>query len=72
MFIEHVAAPHGTNTRLLAESVRPLWSRLGDGCHPDRETWKWIEEAGFRSVSYERFSVRLKIVGPHIAGVAVR
>jgi ubiquinone/menaquinone biosynthesis C-methylase UbiE len=72
VFIEHVAAAHGTSTLRWQKLVGPLWSRLGGGCHPDRETWKWIEAAGFQHVSYEKFDVRLRIVGPHIAGVAVR
>ena len=72
VFLEHVAAPVGTRTRRRQRLVRPLWRRLADGCCPDRETWRWIEAAGFAGVSYERFALRLPIAGPHIAGVAVR
>ncbi|MEO7650963.1 MAG: methyltransferase domain-containing protein [Bryobacteraceae bacterium] len=72
VFIEHVAAPGGTVERRLQRWVRPLWRQLGDGCHPDRETADAIERSGFQEVSIERFTVPFPVVGPHIAGVAVK
>lgn len=69
-FIEHVAAPRHTGLRRLQRWVRPLWQRVTDGCHPDRETGRTIEQAGFSHVELERFSVPVSIVKPHIAGVA--
>lgn len=71
-FIEHVGALPGTKTRRRQDFVCPIWKRVADGCHPNRETWKWIEAAGFESVQYERFTVPLPIAGPHIAGVAAK
>jgi len=38
LFIEHVAAPRGTRLWRIQNLVTPLWKRLGDGCHPNRET----------------------------------
>ncbi len=72
VFLEHVAAPAGTRTRRRQQLVRPLWRRLADGCTPDRETWRWIESAGFARLDCERFTLDLPIAGPHIAGVAVK
>ena len=72
VFVEHVAAPQGTRLRLLQRLVRPAWTRIGDGCCPDRETWAAIEGAGFSEVRYERFRVPFPIVGPHIIGVATK
>lgn len=72
VFIEHVAAPPGTRTRRRQRLVRPLWKRLAEGCTPDRETWRWIEQAGFRRLDCERFTLNLPIAGPHIAGVAIK
>lgn len=74
MFIEHVAAPSGTWLRQVQHAVRPIWSVLGDGCHPDRETWKAIENAGFETVNYQHFSgpIPIPIVKPHIIGVATK
>ena len=39
LFLEHVAAPQGTVLRQLQRTISPIWKVIGDGCHPDRETW---------------------------------
>jgi ubiquinone/menaquinone biosynthesis C-methylase UbiE len=70
LFIEHVAAPEGSWLRRLQEAARPVWSRIGDGCRPDRTTAAVLEEAGFRRVVVDRFSVPLPLVSPHISGFA--
>lgn len=72
VFIEHVAAPRKSGLRRLQQFVKPLWKPLGDGCHPDRETWAIIENAGFSSVQIEHFRLDVPIAGPHIAGFAVK
>lgn len=72
VFIEHVAAPPHTGLRRLQRWVRPLWRRMADGCHPDRETGRTIGQAGFSHVELERFSLPVGIVKPHIAGVAFK
>ncbi len=72
VFIEHVAAPRGTRLRHLQSFVRPVWRMASDGCCPDRETWAAIEKAGFSQVQLEHFRLATPIVGPHIAGFAVK
>lgn len=72
IFIEHVAAPNDSFSRRLQKFVKPLWVRVADGCHPDRETWKTIEDAGFADVGMERFRLSLPIVAPHIMGTAIK
>jgi len=72
LFIEHVAAQRGTWLRFLQGCVKPIWSRLGDGCHPDRETYHMLETAGFGSLAYERITAPTPIVSPQIVGVAVK
>jgi ubiquinone/menaquinone biosynthesis C-methylase UbiE len=74
LFIEHVAAREGTRLRTMQRWVKPLWRWMADGCHPDRETWKAIESAGFKDVELEHFrlSLPLPVVGPHIMGRAVK
>lgn len=72
VFIEHVAAPSGTWTRRCQRLARSPWGVAGDGCQPDRETWRAIEEAGFDTVDLHHFRIRAPIVGPHIAGTAVK
>lgn len=72
LFIEHVAAPRGTWLRRVQSGIRPMWKVLGDGCHPDRETWIGLENAGFESVNYQHFQAPFPIVSPHIVGVATK
>jgi ubiquinone/menaquinone biosynthesis C-methylase UbiE len=72
VFLEHVAAPPGTWLRRLQRWLRPLIRFLADGCRPDRETWRALEAAGFAPLRLEHFRVRVPIVSPHIAGVAVK
>jgi SAM-dependent methyltransferase len=72
VFVEHVAAPSGTNLRRFQNAIQPLWTLLADGCHPNRETWTAIEGAGFADVRIEHFRLLIGPAGPHIAGVAVR
>lgn len=72
VFIEHVAAPRATALRRVQQIITPAWRIFSDGCHPDRETWLAIENAGFSSVSLEHFRVNIPVAGPHIAGCAVK
>ena len=70
IFIEHVAAPQGSPQRARQNLITPIWQFVGDGCHPNRETWVALQGAGFAQLDFERFNVRVPIAGPHIAGVA--
>jgi SAM-dependent methyltransferase len=73
VFIEHVAARHGTRLRTVQNLLQPVWSLVGDGCHPNRETWETISQAGFARTEIEHFSYPGSgPVGPHIAGTAVK
>ncbi len=72
VFIEHVAAPRDTSTRRIQNLMRPAWAVFGDGCQINRETWTTIEQAGFSRVQIEHFKLDVPIVGPHIAGTAVK
>jgi ubiquinone/menaquinone biosynthesis C-methylase UbiE len=72
LFIEHVAAPKGSRLRRMQNMVTPLWRRLGDGCHPNRETWNELEHAGFGRLDYRRLTAPLPIVGPQIVGVGTK
>lgn len=72
VFIEHVAAPLGTWSRRLQNWVTPIWKRVGDGCHPNRETWVELGRAGFGKLTYDNFRAPLPIVGPQIMGTAVK
>ena len=72
VFIEHVAAPRDTGSRRFQSFIQPVWSLFGDGCHPDRETWTTIENAGFSQVKVDHFRLPVPIAGPHISGFEVK
>lgn len=72
VFVEHVAAQPGSRLRRVQNWVNPLWKRVADGCHANRETWAIIEAAGFRNVQIEHYATSLPLVAPHIAGVATK
>jgi len=72
LFIEHVAAPQGSWLRRTQNLLTPLWKRLGDGCHPNRETWVEVECAGFETVDYDRITAPTLIVSPEIVGIAIK
>jgi ubiquinone/menaquinone biosynthesis C-methylase UbiE len=73
LFVEHVAAPPGSGLRFWQRLARPVSALIGDGCHPDRETWSDIEQAGFAHIQLEHFEIESAILSkPHIAGVAIK
>jgi ubiquinone/menaquinone biosynthesis C-methylase UbiE len=73
LFLEHVAAPDGTQLRRWQRRLRWLWRRIGDGCTLDRETWVAIEAAGFAALDIEHFDSRaIPLARPHIAGTATK
>ena len=73
LFVEHVAAASGTGLRRLQRLARPVSALIGDGCHPDRETWSDIEQAGFALIRLEHFEIKATILSkPHIAGMAIK
>ncbi|GAC1409630.1 MAG: class I SAM-dependent methyltransferase [Mycobacterium sp.] len=40
---------------LLEDAITPLWSRMGGGCHPNRDTTAAIRAAGFDIEELDRF-----------------
>jgi ubiquinone/menaquinone biosynthesis C-methylase UbiE len=72
VFMEHVAAPGGTCTRTVQDGITPIWKTVFDHCHPNREMWTALENAGFESVHYQPFRLAIPIVSPHIAGTATK
>lgn len=43
--LEHVRA--GGRLGRVADRIEPVWSRVGGGCHPNRDTARHVAEAGF-------------------------
>jgi ubiquinone/menaquinone biosynthesis C-methylase UbiE len=70
VFMEHVAARHGTLRRWWQRVLRPLWKLLADGCHLDRDAAAAIDAAGFRTVVIDHFDLPIGVIGPHVAGTA--
>jgi ubiquinone/menaquinone biosynthesis C-methylase UbiE len=71
-FMEHVADRHESLGRKVQNAIAPIWKTLFDNCHPNRETWVYLQKAGFESVQYHDFQLPFPIVHPHIAGVATK
>lgn len=71
-FIEHIAASDDNWLRTLQNWITPLWKRVTDGCHPNRETDELIRHSGFTDIKMEQTRVKLPVVSPHIIGSAVK
>lgn len=72
VFIEHVASIQSSGLRKLQNIFRPVWTALAANCHPDRETGKLIEQAGFVDTHIEYFFLPRGLTSPHIAGYAIK
>ncbi|XP_005924963.1 methyltransferase-like protein 7A [Haplochromis burtoni] len=72
-FLEHVAGDTSTWTYFFQHVLQPLWYYCGDGCWIIRETWKYVEEAGFSDLKLRHIEAPLFfIIKPHISGYAVK
>lgn len=69
-FYEHVRASNALIGRI-QDLITPLWTRLGGGCHPNRDTEQAVRNAGF-DVRCERFTFRPQAYYPPIAHVIGR
>jgi len=74
IFIEHVAAEKKTALKLAQDLFNPLNKLFADGCNCNRETWTFIENAGFKEVnlSHQKMKGSFKLVAPHIIGYAIK
>ena len=73
-FLEHVIAARGP-LRALQRLAAPLYSRMPDGCHIDRDTLASIARAGFAIEQCEHFmhaDGALEPAIPHVLGTARR
>ena len=74
-FYEHVRADDERLARL-QDVIVPVWRVVGGGCHPNRDTARAIETAGFTIERVRRFDFRPALVEfpvtPRILGVARR
>ncbi|SIS48091.1 class I SAM-dependent methyltransferase [Neptunomonas antarctica] len=70
---EHVRSEH-VFTRACQQLVNPLWKPLACGCHLQRHTFQYIEEAGFTTDKLEtyRHQALPALVGTVLEGVAFK
>ena len=68
LFVEQVAAAAGSGLRFWQRLARPVSALIGNGCHPDRETWSDIEQAGFAHIQLEQFEVESAILSKPFCG----
>lgn len=65
----------GTWRNALQRTFDNQWKYLSDGCSCNRETWTYINNAGFTSVWYQKFlleelMVIAYLMRPHLVGYA--
>lgn len=53
-FYEHVRFASAFGGRM-QDLIKPLWTRVGGGCHPNRDTVRAIEAAGFQIEQLDQF-----------------
>ncbi len=73
-FFEHVIAERGP-LRMLQRLAAPVYARMPDGCHLDRDTIASIARAGFAIEECDRFmhaDGALEPAIPHVIGTARR
>jgi SAM-dependent methyltransferase len=71
-FVEHVAAPGGTPTRVLQRMFRRPWAWTFEGCSCERDLEATIRAAGFSAIAIEPYRLHTPFVpfNTHIAGTA--
>ena len=72
-FVEHVAAPSGTPTRVLQRMLRRPWDWTFEGCSCERDLETTIRAAGFTAVAIESYRLHTPFIpfNTHIAGTAL-
>jgi len=74
LFLEHVAAMHGTALNRCQALLAKPWRWMFDGCHLNRDTHLTLGQAGFATVDMDCFMLSSPaiFIMPHIFGVAVK
>jgi ubiquinone/menaquinone biosynthesis C-methylase UbiE len=68
-FIEHVRSD-ARGWACFQKVIKPIHTRLGDGCQPDRATVEAIGDEGFEIVELQRFKLGPYPTRPFVMGVA--
>lgn len=72
IFLEHVAAEHGSPRRKWQNRLNFIWKRIAGNCHLNRDTQGAIEAAGFeiRELRHDSLRKAIPLVRPSIRGWA--
>lgn len=73
IFLEHVAAEHGSRRRAWQNRLNFIWKRIAGNCHLNRDTQFAIETAGFeiRELQHDSLRKAIPLIRPSIRGWAV-
>jgi ubiquinone/menaquinone biosynthesis C-methylase UbiE len=69
LFLEHVRAETAGWQRF-QDAVTPVWRLVGAGCHPNRDTARMLQQAGFVITTLEQLKFGPYPIRPQIKGIA--
>lgn len=74
VFVEHVAAEHGSVIAWIQNSVLKPWKWFFEGCQLNRDTYQSLIKANFSSLIIERRSMPTIFlpIRPHVYGTAIK
>lgn len=74
IFMEHVAAENNPKRLKWQNRINPIWKFISGNCHTNRETEKYIKQAGFKIQQIQKASMRKAppFVRPTIRGIAIK
>ncbi|XP_077984892.1 thiol S-methyltransferase TMT1A-like [Glandiceps talaboti] len=75
-YMEHVCATKNSWTHLMQRMLNPVFKFCTDGCQLTKQTWKYIDEAGFSKLEYSLMFAPLRrttqVIRPHMIGHAIK
>jgi ubiquinone/menaquinone biosynthesis C-methylase UbiE len=72
ILLEHIGAELGTINRYFQTIIDPLWQKLFDNCHVQRNPEQLLKIVGFTNIKYRYFQLPVPIVNPHVVGIAYK
>ncbi|AOP33208.1 hypothetical protein A0128_04675 [Leptospira tipperaryensis] len=74
VFLEHVAAEHGSWIQWIQKTVFRPWLWFFEGCHLNRDTYHTLQSANFSSLKIEKHSLSTIFlpIRPHVYGIAIK
>lgn len=72
IFLEHIGSDLGTMNRYIQTIIDPIWQKIFDNCHLQRNPEQLLKKVGFTNIKYSYFQLPVPIVSPHVVGVAYK